>query len=754
MEAYSANDFGVTWSSGYYEGQYNTNPPQQWAADAGATWDRWDIHWNWVMQTRPGATPPVWAGQSPGEPSYTYSYPEAIDGAGTTSPALNVLAVLNGGLLPDDQIGPNPYDEGGTWQTFVEAAYEQYGGQVAAWELGNETGFVHEDPHDPQSQPPLTPEEYAQALRTTCHVLGEDSTIILGSPMAQVGLSLANEEHGYQEHEEQAAHGWETYQGILDAIKEDPDLQKCVDAIGIHAYLRVPWSYWIATGIDAYARSEPFKWSDPNVWITEAGLAAGHEGVPCESAEQGSDCESEEVQAEYVLQQYAMAKQAFGETDQSQDVGTILHHCLRDGCGGTYGLVSYPDNRPWPSFYAAWLTTSLLGDTEFFDDRSDEGYKHLVFDGREGEKIHVLWSITPQDVTVSFKPDTYRSARFYYRSDARSHFEERRKPDPQSVDPDSEEFRVTLFGTESRNGGAGDDPYQEDTGNEGWPSNYFVGGETVIVVESPATPPQGEASVICENGQAVGTDLWGYDADSGLASLSYACSPEKTYDLSWTEPGRTYAGTVDATPPEDGACTLTLTDRDGLTATQTIRNACESDPGSNPGGDHPDDNHSAAGLSIPSGDFVALPKGARTPPQVAILNRGAAHGLWRTLLRIGEPSARVEPDFDPVATAARYPVLLIPSGGLHGMATPPSQGGAGGGSFRARLEEYARRGGTIVAFAQQRASGRIGESAISRPAVLLYRHVILVYADGEPGRLFVVHLVIVRCLPPPPYVSA
>ncbi|MGB9775993.1 MAG: CARDB domain-containing protein, partial [Anaerolineae bacterium] len=33
--------------------------------------------------------------------------------------------------------------------------------------------------------------------------------------------------------------------------------------------------------------------------------------------------------------------------------------------------------------------------------------------------------------------------------------------------------------------------------------------------------------------------------------------------------------------------------------------------------------------------------------------------------------------------------------------SPPSQGGAGGGSFRARLEEYARRGGVIVALAQQ-----------------------------------------------------
>ena len=189
MATYHADDFGVTWSSGYYEGQYTNNPPQQRAADAGATWDRWDFHWNWVMESRPGVTPPVWVGQRPGEAAY--SYEEAVNGDRGTTPALNILAVLNGGLLPADQRGSDPYNPGGSWQAFVEAVQAQYGSQIAAWELGNETGFVHEDPAVPGSQPPLTPEEYVQALRTTCDVLGQDSTIILGSPMVQVGLSMA-----------------------------------------------------------------------------------------------------------------------------------------------------------------------------------------------------------------------------------------------------------------------------------------------------------------------------------------------------------------------------------------------------------------------------------------------------------------------------------------------------------------------------------------------------------------------------------
>jgi len=685
---YHASDFGVTWSSGYYKDQYTNNPPQQWAADTGATWDRWDFHWNWVMETRPGVMPPVWAGQRPGEA--VYSYEKAVNGDKRTTPPLNILAVLNGGLLPDDQIGLDPFGESGTWPAFVEAVREEYGSKIAAWELGNETGFVHEAPG---GLPPLTPDEYAQALRTTCNVLGQDSTIILGSPVAQVGLSLANYGHGYQEHREFAARGWETYRDIIFKIKENSDLQNCVDAIGVHAYLRVPLSYWITTGLDAYARSAPFVWSDPHFWITESGLAVGHEGVPCVSAEQGSNCESEEVQANYVIQQYAVARQA--------GVAVVLHHRLRDDSvgDGTYGLLHEPDNHPWPSFYAAWLTTQLLGDSTFEREESGDGYKHLIFTGRNGEVIHVLWTIATQDVSVSFEPDTSQNARFYYQVEAQSYFEGH-KPDPQPVDPDSGMFRVTLFGTDSGFGGGGDDPYYyQDTEGLGWDSSHYVGGETVIVVETSdtASPPTGSASLVCMNNQPKGVDFMIDDGGAGYATLSAIASPLRTYDLArWTEPGRVYYGTIWEVPAVGTTATITLTNRAGLSVVRTLHNPgpsyCAINP-PDPGNDHPDDNASAADAPIPSGQFLALPAGARMPPRVAILNRGAAHGLWWLLAQLGEPAEYVGSDFDPLATAAQYPVLLIPSGGLYGLE--------GSASFRARLEEYARQGGTIVAFAQQ-----------------------------------------------------
>lgn len=177
---YHARDFGVTWSSTYYL-PFSQQPQQ--AVDAGATWDRWDFHWEWIMRS----DPPAWQEEWP----TSYNYDIAVDQDRGTSPPLNILAILNGPLLEDPTYGP-----GGSWEQFVRAVQKQYGDRISAWELGNETGFVHEEPNNP-GNPPLTPGEYAQALATTCAVLGEDSTLILGSPTAQVGLSVANLGHDY-----------------------------------------------------------------------------------------------------------------------------------------------------------------------------------------------------------------------------------------------------------------------------------------------------------------------------------------------------------------------------------------------------------------------------------------------------------------------------------------------------------------------------------------------------------------------------
>ena len=109
------------------------------------------------------------------------------------------------------------------------------------------------------------------------------------------------------------------------------------------------------------------------------------------------------------------------------------------------------------------------------------------------------------------------------------------------------------------------------------------------------------------------------------------------------------------------------------------------------GNDHMDDNFSASSYTLHFD--LSQPSGVREEARVAVLSSGFFWATEDLAHLVGEPTQWINLDFDPVATAAQYPVLLIPSGGLHGLESSPS--------FRARLEEYARRGGTIIAFAQQ-----------------------------------------------------
>jgi hypothetical protein len=212
---YPAEDFGVTWSSSWYEGAYSHNAPQQKAVDIGATWDRWDFRWNRIMDPRDVPTP-VWEGEFGGT---SYSYQVAIDGDRGTSPPLKLLGILNN--LPSDRSTVS-FEDNGTWEEFVRAVFDKYDYAVDAWEVGNETGFVHENP-DIGGDPPVAPEDYVKALNIVCNVVGTDGEpIVLGSPVAQIGVTVATEGHYYDQENpfsENKPEGWVTYRDILDLIR-------------------------------------------------------------------------------------------------------------------------------------------------------------------------------------------------------------------------------------------------------------------------------------------------------------------------------------------------------------------------------------------------------------------------------------------------------------------------------------------------------------------------------------------------------
>ncbi|GAB4160576.1 MAG: hypothetical protein Fur0021_32740 [Candidatus Promineifilaceae bacterium] len=107
-----------------------------------------------------------------------------------------------------------------------------------------------------------------------------------------------------------------------------------------------------------------------------------------------------------------------------------------------------------------------------------------------------------------------------------------------------------------------------------------------------------------------------------------------------------------------------------------------------PGCDHSDDNHSAASPQI----LAPVPL-SEEPTRVAVLLNGFAPDASGFINALQEPNTLVDTDFSP-DIVTEYPVLVIPSGGLYGLENSEF--------FRARLEEYASRGGTILVFDQQR----------------------------------------------------
>ena len=79
-------------------------------------------------------------------------------------------------------------------------------------------------------------------------------------------------------------------------------------------------------------------------------------------------------------------------------------------------------------------------------------------------------------------------------------------------------------------------------------------------------------------------------------------------------------------------------------------------------------------------------------PRVALLENGQVAGAAALLRDLGFPYTLLPPDFAPNEAAA-YPVLLIPTGGLFGLADVAS--------VRDRLAAYVEQGGALIVAAQQ-----------------------------------------------------
>jgi RHS repeat-associated protein len=123
-----------------------------------------------------------------------------------------------------------------------------------------------------------------------------------------------------------------------------------------------------------------------------------------------------------------------------------------------------------------------------------------------------------------------------------------------------------------------------------------------------------------------------------------------------------------------------LSRRDGRPPPQRPRNPSDPRP--------PDDT-----FSVATRELAAPMPIYRGAPLVALLENGFAAEAGDYLNYIGQPYVLVDVNFRPDMA---FPVLFIPSGGLFGLSSSAL--------FKAKLEEYVRNGGVIVALDQQ--SGR------------------------------------------------
>ncbi len=440
---------------------------------------------------------------------------------------------------------------------------------------------------------------------------------------------------------------------MLQALKKS-HTDDLLESVGLHAYGQPRLSYNLITGLQAKT-ALPF-------WLTETGLHIGQPSPwPIGECDSQQPCGNEEQQAAYVVQQYVWALKAFHDTGRP---GKVFHFAFKD-TDLPWGLLD--SGAPREAYQAFQFIVRTLHGATYEGYEQQEGYIRMSFTSAT-KHISVLWATTG---------NTYYGAGFvsaWIKATAR-----------QAYLYDQTGRQVNTYGHPS------DKPIEAVGGYYSIQlpiathpkvvvnDERMIGGRTFILIEplGGSTPPSLHLSLVCRNGRPAGVDYWAYDGGAGYKSLSAIASPLRTYDLApWTEPDRVYYGTIWEVPPVGATATITLTNQAGLSAVRTLHNPgpayCAINP-PDPGNDHLDDNYSAADAPIPPGQFLAAPAGARMPPRAAILNRGAAHGLWWLLMQLGEPVEWVDVDFAPVATARQYPVLLIPSGGLPG-ATPPSQG--------------------------------------------------------------------------------
>ncbi|MEW6103513.1 MAG: Ig-like domain-containing protein [bacterium] len=187
----------------------------------------------------------------------------------------------------------------------------------------------------------------------------------------------------------------------------------------------------------------------------------------------------------------------------------------------------------------------------------------------------------------------------------------------------------------------------------------------------------------------------GSSTNKGNASFSWAGSDNVTlpsnlsYSYSLGKKSEVFSNNPSASYNlDEGDYTFYLKARDEAgnesNITYSFKIETKSKTVKSPGCDHPDETMDVSTIHY---DKVEVDFNSK----ILILNNGFSMAVCDMLKDIGETFNLRDPSGE-LSLFTKYPILLIPTGGLDGLNTQ---------SFKEKLKDYAKGGGTIICFAQQ-----------------------------------------------------
>jgi hypothetical protein len=410
------------------------------------------------------------------------------------SPSLRHAPVLHPAVTPMDGVPPcmttpprglyEPWNDWmtpgdpfvNTWGRFVYTVAYRYRDSVKHWEVWNEPDLSWFWTGTSTDYARLLKVAY-QAVKAAC----PDCTVLFG------GIAYYEKPNFYR---------W-----VLNTLKNDPEAPAnnyFFDVMAVHLYHRSSSIYDVTQVIRSGMREFV---PDRPIWLTETGSPVWDDEAVISPTVPYIWSATMDEAAAYVIQSYANARAAGiaryfyfrahdDYCDKNRD-GDCSDEGIDYGMGELFGLVR--DDRTLRPAYVAFqvATTYLVSPTMVTSVNYSGGVRRVTFWGTPRGKISVLWNNVPTTTVFSY-PATLPTATLVDRWGV-----------TRTITPSSGVYTLTLPGATANNGTS--------------PSDYIIGGEPYLVIETDTVPPTATVRSVTVSRPPTVTVSWeGADDAAGI----------------------------------------------------------------------------------------------------------------------------------------------------------------------------------------------------------------------------------------------